>query len=395
VTIPKGQSAEITELDYQIGGAEAVKVTTDSAGAAISYNLRSDADSDKTVTFKILGSDITGDISVIVKSTNTYTITFKTDETDKGGICTDSTASSTLVVSAGHTLLASEIPEIVAKPGYTGSWETDPTGVTVNSNLTYTATFTDASYEVTWANGNSGETTAKYTGSTTAKHGKDFTFTPTISGEIVTDVACTVLESGSEEPKTVTLTKNANGSYTLPGAQITGAITITVTSMTASFEFISYDQYRGLASATQIAVLKFGATTTFDETNRWFLSDGTPFYWSKNYGAYLAIVRYTEDAASLSAKLEYAAYDTDGKEAYVLRYDGDIDHDGSVTVHDVNLIRQVLVTEDNCDSWSNFYDFYRLEMDVNRATDGTVDKAVNVVDLVQIWQTANGTNTNS
>jgi hypothetical protein len=252
----------------------------------------------------------------------------------------------------------------------------------VTGDLVFEANFTDKNYKVGW-----GSSIAKGT-ATTATHGTSLTFTPTADGQVVTGVTYTVdgvyKEGSTTELKVQTPVNNGDGSYTIPGENIVGNITITVTSISATFEFITYDQYRALEGGTKIAVLY----ASFDENNRYYLDYGDgktkTLYWNGNYenngtkGAYLAIVDNSEDAASVAAKLTIT--EDSGAANYKLNNQGDVNRDGQIDISDVVAVYQVLLNENNCAGWTGLNEEYRLEMDVKES----IQKTVTIQDVLRI-----------
>ncbi len=301
--------------------------------------------------YTIPGTALTGDVTIVVESVATYTVEFKAGE--------NGTVAKTMTVDAGHVLLDSEIPTPTPNAGYKFlEWRLNGSkatlvGMKVNENLVFTAIFDDASYTIS-ADGMGGVPA-------TATHGKDFKFTPTVNGKIVTGIT---VKNGET---VVPATKNADGSYTIAGKDITGDLTITATTVNGTWEFISQDNYAALSADTQIAKLK-----TAKVSDATYQLGSEKMFWSEEYKAYVAIVPAGETAGTLTAKLTTAS-----GAAEKISYNGDINGSGSVTPVDGTMINDEL---QKANRGYNLTDKQRFEMDVNG------DGQVTTSDIVLILQ---------
>ncbi len=139
-----------------------------------------------------------------------------------------------------------------------------------------------------------------------------FTLTPP-AGEIVLEVAASVLPEGAETPVALTLDLDQKtGVYTLHGEDVTGAVTLNYKTVQGEFELIPGDIYDGAKREHQIAILKVPAkqsnvTYTLNTQNdsRYDGEDSRTIvlYWVEAYNGYAAQVRGEETSASLAAKL--------------------------------------------------------------------------------------------
>ena len=303
-------------------------------------------------TYTIPGTALTGNVTIVVESVATYTVQFKAGE--------NGAVAKTMTVDAGYALKDSDIPTPTPNAGYRfvewrlGDTAATPVGTEVNENLVFTAIFDDASYTIS-ADGMGGVPA-------TATHGKDFKFTPTVNGKIVTDIT---VKNGDT---VVSATKNADGSYTIAGNDITGNLTITATTVDGTWEFISQDEYAALPADKQIA--KLNTAKLADAT---YQLGSEKMFWSKTYEAYVAIVPAGETAGTLTAKLTTAS-----GAAEKISYNGDINGSGSVTPVDGTMINDELQKEAN--RGYTLTDKQRFEMDVNG------DGQVATSDIVLILQ---------
>jgi hypothetical protein len=381
VTIGADKNVEITGLQYKIGEGNAVDVdatallTTENANAGITKYPLTSGTADQTVVFKIPGENITGDITVIVQYEGAYTVTYKINNEAYGVLketiaATETKTSITKTYAAGYTLQSSDLPAIAPATGYTYEWDVDPEGKKVETNLEYTVVFKEATYNVTWSNG----TGTSYTGPATATYNQDMVFTPSAAtGYIVTGVTYTVL--GKRD--TFYATSNGDGTYTIPGTNIVGALTVSVDTTSATFEFITYSQYQALAGGTKIAVLHVNNNEKF--TNKVPVLTETAgrettkhyFYWSSKYSAYVAIVDNSENPSTLASKLSFEADGTEGNTKvalYTLNCNGDVDGMNGLTIVDAGYIKDVLLSQtngvgDNSIKYT-ITEKMRLEMDV-------------------------------
>lgn len=354
--ITDGQAVHGTPITFKLTARPGYKVT------AVAYRING-GDS-VTLTpmdgvYTIPGAAITGPVTLQLTSNETVTVTFaagvngSVGETtafvlDKGGKLTEEQLNTvTKTGDAGYTFKEWQI-DGAAKT------ETDILNTAFDANTTVTAVFEHATYNVAAAGTNGVPTTAT--------HGTNLTFTPTVDGKIVIGITAKIGETA------VTVTKNADGSYTISGDAITGNLTITAQTVTGSWGFIGKDTYIALSADKKIAVL---ATGKLDAGN--YLLDGEGMYWSSKYNAYVKIVGQDETAQTLTTKLAFNA----NVAAQMLSYAGDINGSNTVTPADGGMIN------DELHSVARAYELKekeRLEMDVNG------DRKVSTADIVAILE---------
>ena len=331
---------KVTAVAYQINGGAAVTLTPEDG------------------VYTIPGDAITGPVTLQLTSNETVTVTFAAGA--NGSVGGGSTA---FILDKGGKLTADQL-KAVTKTGDAGyifkEWRIDGAtktegeilGTTFDANTTVTAIFDHATYSVA-AEGTNGVPA-------TATHGTALTFTPTVDGKVVIGITAKIGENA------VTVTKNADGSYTISGDAITGNLTITAQTVDGSWDFIGKDSYIALSADKKIAVL---ATGKLDAGN--YLLNGEEMYWSSKYGAYVKIVGKDETAETLTAKLAFNASEAE----QTLSYTGDINGSNTVTPADGGMIN------DELHSVARLYvltEKERLEMDVNG------DKKVSTEDIMRI-----------
>lgn len=321
----------VSSVSYKIG-----------EGTATTVNKNPDG----TYTISIVGAAITGDVAVTVESQQTVDVTFATD-------ANGSVDFTTKTVVKDSTLGADNVPTVTPNPGYQfDGWYKDDTKISnlaneiITSAVTYTAKFTHATYSLALSDG---LTLKNKDGQsiTTATHGTDLIFTPTVNGKVVTGITAKI--GGTD----VTVTENADGSYTIAGHAIIGDLTITAQTVDGTWSFISKEGYNALSADTQIALLTTGQLASGN-----YLLDNQGMYWSSKYNAYVKIVDVNETVESLTAKLSVST----NAEALTLAYTGDINGDGKATPADGGMINEEL--HDVIRSYT-LTEKQRLEMDVN------------------------------
>jgi uncharacterized repeat protein (TIGR02543 family) len=353
VTVKVSEGAKVTKVTYQIGSGSVVTVKEDNNGIG----------TDETgYTFTINGADITGAINVNVTSNETYQITFTAD--DNGTV--DGEKSVTKTFDKGHVLEESDLPATAGSTGYQfDKWTPTPAGQTVTGAVTYTATFKKGTYNVTLSEDVSGI-------SATATYDSDLTFTPTASGKIIIGVTAKIGDTA------IDVTGNDDGSYTIKGSQITGDITITLTSIKGTLEYITATNYLALENGTKVVIVK---TDKLDGSK--YTLDDKELYYSSKYSGYVTIVNDAKlTDAQIASKLS-----TSSGDAAVLSYDGDVNNSGSVTAADSGVINDMIHSSGALQYTPDVKQ--RLELDVNG------DKTVSAKDIVWVLQksvdTATGT----
>jgi hypothetical protein len=339
-----GTGKNVTAVSYSVSGGDATELTPDVNGV-----------------YTIPGDDIKGNIAILITANDTVQVTYLTDG---NGTVTVTSKSYDL----NHVLTKDDIDKIgvTANPGYEFvMWTHNEMKVTdsegsstlvgqkLTGDITYKAVFQDASYTVTYGDQSTG----------TATHGTDLTFKATKTGEIIIGVTYTV---GGAETK-YDATNNGDGTYTIPGSAITGAITISYDTIAGSFEYVTFDEYDAMAFHEKLAILKMsqlkGKTLQLEGSTH-------SFYWSGKYQGYVIFVDEQETDQTLAAKL--AQVDGD---ATAIDYSGDINGDGSVNSVDGGMVMDIVrnvMTPGNLNYTVD--DVMRLKLDV----DG--NKTVSVAD---------------
>lgn len=294
ITMTAADNVKVTGLSYQIGSAEAVAVEN------------------FTQPFTIDGESITGPVTVTIQSTSTFQITVKVEG---GNGTVNGTTSAT--VTFDYNTSAEDVAKafnIVAAPGYTFA---APDFETVTADKTYTVTFTHATYPVTGV-----EDVAS------ATHGTDLTFTPKLEDELLLGVQYQVGDG-----EAVTLEPNENGSYTIPGDKIIGNITVTYTTVTGSWGYISAMDYVAAPAGKQVALLN----TTKLQEGTYALTGYSDMFWSEKYGAYVCFVDNGETDTTLTEKLAVSQ-----NSVTEIDYSGNINGVGGITPADSAAINAVL-----------------------------------------------------
>ncbi len=294
ITMTAADNVKVTGLSYKIGDGESVAVT------------------DFTQPFTIDGESITGPVTVTIQSTSTFQITVKVEG---GNGTVNGTTSAT--VTFDYNTSAEDVAKafnIVAAPGYTFA---APDFETVTADKTYTVTFTHATYPVTGVEGVK-----------SATHGTDLTFTPKLEDELLLGVQYQV---GDGQP--VALEPDENGSYTIPGDKIIGNITVTYTTVTGFWGYISAVDYVAAPAGKQVALLN----TTKLEKGTYALTGYSDMFWSETYSAYVCFVDNGETDTTLTEKLAVSQ-----NSVTEIDYSGNINGVGGITPADSAAINAVL-----------------------------------------------------
>jgi hypothetical protein len=361
-TITSDGERRVDSITYTVGDSkDATELTPDVNGKYV-----------------IPGDAITGNISIQIETTDTVNVTFITD----GNGTVMGSESYTTSYDAGTLSVTNNDLQVTGEPGYIfDKWTrndmtvgTELKDLTLSSNVSYTykAIFKDATYNVTLPTANSGTMTVD------ATHGSDYVITPDVaSGQIVTGVTaiCTV---GSETQE-ITVANNNDGTFTIPGADIKGPITVTYTTIEGTFEYVTNDTYKAMelqntteesGSANQfkkLAILK----TKHQENGTYKLTGyENAFYWSDKYEGYVIFVNADETDVTLAKQL-VAVEGT----ATVIPYDGstttnlkagDIDGNGIVNEVDGGMILDILnYNGDESKLTYTVDDVTRLKLDVD------------------------------
>ena len=230
--------------------------TLPTAAASSGYRLKADtaeeplwSDGTNSYQSSAIGNSTTfsADITLTAQTVKTWTVTFTSGE--NGSL----EGTTSITVDENYVLAASDIPTPTGNAGYTfKEWQlngagTTPVETTVTGPVTYTAIFENGTYDVTLP---TGIANAVFTGNTTATHGADYQFTMSLAAGIrVTKVSYRIGDSDSV-PLDTTPRTPADGvqTYTIPGASITGPISITIESNATYVVTVTFDSSKGTVS---------------------------------------------------------------------------------------------------------------------------------------------------
>lgn len=238
-TLTGGAAAEITDItgitgDRAVHGTDITFKLTAKPGykvTAVAYRINGGDPVTLTPTagvYTIPGDAITGPVTLQLTSNETVTVTFAAGVNGSVG------GTTAFILDKDGKLTADQL-NAVTKTGNAGytfkEWQIDGAAkaedeilnTVFNADTTVTAIFDHATYSIT-AEGIKGMPT-------TATHGTNLTFTPTVNGKIVVGVTAKIGDT------VVAVTKNADGSYTISGDAITGDLTITAQTVTGSWDF--------------------------------------------------------------------------------------------------------------------------------------------------------------
>jgi len=364
-TMTENTGYDVSKVSYKVGTNETETTLTASDNGV----------------YTIPGSSITDAVTVLVDSTQLNMVQFVTG-TDAHGTLSGTTV---FYLADGVSLTAEQLATVTVTPdtGYVfknwtdaaGNTVANPKSVSINANTTFTAVFALADYTMTVPAGmtatvGSNNYTAGET--VTVHYGTDIVLTPDAGSDIVA-VSCQV-ENGAAQ----TVTRE-NGAYTIPGAAVTGNLTVTAATLAdkgLTLSYISAEQYKALAAGTQIAVLTpITGSETGAAVTGITMTDGTSFYWSARYGAFVKIVSTTETAASLCGGLTFFS---DGDKNAIV-YTGDINGDGKISAADAAVANEILHNP----ARGNTTELMRLKCDVTD-NDTTGTKIVTSDDILWI-----------
>ncbi len=147
-----------------------------------------------------------------------------------------------------------------------------------------------------------------------------------------------------------TALKAENGAFTVPADAITKTGTVSVNKY--DYEFVSADQYKALANDGHKIVMIDTDSNTADLT-----LEGSDFYYSSKYSAYVAII----DADMTALEIGQAITAKSGSET-AIKYNGDVNGDGNVTAADSAIASELLHAYNVSDT--SYTDLMRFEADV-------------------------------
>lgn len=281
---------------------------------------------DGTFTIK----NVSGNLTITAtKTPKSYTVTV----TGTGKDDVTAAASATYLTAYTFTLKKDdkytyEVNATVDGKAYTPTLAADGktytiAGADVTGNIVITVTKDlkpVTTTEITFTG--SGSADVKGGTTQTAENGKDFTFT--LNAEDGYDYT---VKLGDE-----TLTPDADGKYTIPGAKLTGTpLTVTVEKTAKQTAEVNVYEYVKLNGKNIYLVTASGTVAD----GKVMAYDGSAMFWSEKYKAYAyLVISNTELTKAEAAKKVSQA--TASKTEIV--YDGDVNMTGKIDVNDAQLV---------------------------------------------------------
>ena len=205
------------------------------------------------------------------------------------------------------------------------------------------------------------------TGADTATKGQDYSFS--IDKEEGYEYSEPTVKVGGEDV-TDKLVKNDDGSYTIPGASVTGNITIEVTKTAAAA--VDVVEYITLNGKSMFLVTAAG---TFPE-GQVAKYDGMSMFWSEQYQAYAYLVVSADGLEAVKTEVAAKVKVAEGTAAGTVDYTGDVNGTGLIDVNDAQL------TYDMYNAKYEAFDAVAMLKFLN--ADVNADKKVNVTDAAAI-----------
>lgn len=326
-------------------------------------------------TYSIAGSLITGPISITATRTpKSYTVTvagsgagdvsgitaetkatYNTDFTFK--VSKDAAYTYKVTATAGST-------DLTLTPGEEGSYTIKGTDIT--GAITVTVEKTDA------AENTVNVTKPDYvTGEDNATKGEDYTFSVTEDANYTYGTPTVTVDG-----KTVTPTKNDDGSYTIKGSDVTGPITIVWERQDAITVAVS--QYLTLENSQVMWLVTVSGNVVQGSVAKY---DGSAMYWSGDYNAYawLVISGENEEAVLTAARSKVTIGEGS---ATGIDTSGDVNKTGKTDINDAQLVY---------DMYNKHYgDFTTVEMEKFLRGDVSHDKKIDTQDAAAIISAIRG-----
>lgn len=213
----------------------------------------------------INGLTFTGSKTFDLQTTKVWTVSFDTSGVVGGSLST----KDPITVDDGTKLIAANLPTPTANTGYAftgwtaGGTAINPDAYTVKGDVTLKPVFTVQSYAFTYTQNESTVSVTAGVEAGKATYGQDVTFTVTPNaGYVVKQVSYTI---GNGTATTITA---VNGTYTIPGSEIIGAIKLEITT-------VPYYQI----------TFKAGTGIDLTETMLYTFGDGSGFYTDTTFAA--------------------------------------------------------------------------------------------------------------
>lgn len=202
-------------------------------------------------------------------------------------------------------------------------------------------------------------------GAPQAAAGEDYSFTVTKA------TGYRYAVSASVAGENVTVVDHGDGSYTVPGAAVTGTLTVTVDKTPERSAEVN--EFLKLNGARMYLVVIKGTL----EADRVFTYDGSPVFYVPQYGGY-AWLTVASTPLSAAEALTHVGDAVAGAETVVI--DGDVNCSGAVDVNDVQLAYDMYNACYESFEAAPMRKFLRADADGDRVL--TVDDAVKVLSLV-------------
>ena len=299
-----------------------------------------------TVTVNGTGSaDVTAAANATYLTAYTFTLTKDEAYTYEVTVTVDSTAYTPTLAADGKTYT-------IAGADVTGNIV-----ITVTKDLKPVTTT-----EITFTG--SGSADVKGGTTQTAENGKDFTFKLNADA----DYDYTV-KLGTE-----TLTPDADGKYTIPGAKLTGtALTVTVEKTAKQTAEVNVYEYVKLNGKNIYLVTASGTVAD----GKVMAYDGSAMFWSDKYQAYAyLVISNTELTKAEAAKKVSQA--TASKTEIV--YDGDVNATNTVDVNDAQLVYNMYNAKYTSFDSCSMEKFLRADMNGDKTL--TVNDAAAIVNII-------------
>lgn len=386
-------ATKITVTGYTVTLGEGLTAESTVANPGTAYTFKAtDADNyDYTVTAKIGDNEITvtdngdgtytipadqitGNITVSAAMTpKTYDVTY--DGTTTENAATYKTDYVFTPEKEGFTV--GGVTVTIGGESYTGY---------SNADGTYTIPGTDITGDIVIAIDWVEETPATVTvnksegviGGDTAAPGTDYTFSFGDTDNYEYDEESLVVKVGDTDI-TEQVTENEDGSYTIPGALITGDIAIEISRTEKSTLSVEVAQYLTLDAAVGNMYL---VTVTGVPEGSVAKYDGLTMYWSEKYDAYAWLVISTDTLDNVKTAAAAVVTAAAGTADQTVDYSGDVNGTDKVDVNDAQLVYNM---------YNAYYgDFTTATMQKFLDADMNGDKTVNVTDAAAVVNVITG-----
>ncbi len=319
-------------------------------------------------TFTI--ANVTGDLVIDARRTpKTYSVTV----TGTGAADVAADASATYLTDYTFTIAKDNAYTYeVSASGDNGAIAVTPnedgttytiSGVNVTGNITITVNKTLKPVETTKIIFQ-GEGAADVVGGSeqTANNGQDFSFT------LDKKEGFTYTVKLGED----TLEPNADGSYTIPGANINGTdVTVTVEKTAVSVRAVEVYEYVKLNEKSMFLIVADGTVAD----GKVLAYDGSAMFWSEKYNAYAYLVVSDKTIEEVKAEAETKVSEAEATKTEIV-YSGDVNMSGVIDVNDAQLTWNVYN--------AMYEDFNTVSMEKLLRADVNGDKTVDTKDSAAI-----------